>query len=80
MEASSGIWMVREREGLKGEGERLDHDCTAWRGIMDTIIPERLEVLVIFLLPRLTRTLVHTAGRMIFTQANAQTGHKLPPE
>lgn len=71
-----------KRVGLKGEGERLDHDCTARRGIMDTIIRERLEVLVIFLLPRLTRTLVHIAARMIFTQANAlaQTEHKLPPE
>jgi len=35
-----------------------DHDSTARRGIMDTIIRERLEVLVIFLLPHLTRALV----------------------
>lgn len=50
---------VRERRGWRGE---LDHDCTARQGIMDTIIRERLEVLVIFLLPRLTRTVIHIVG------------------
>lgn len=49
-----------------GEGQRggrPDHDSTARRGIMDTIIRERLEVLVIFLLPHLTRALVRVVGQ-----------------
>lgn len=45
-----------EDEVATGVRRRLDHDSTARRGIMDTIIRERLEVLVIFLLPRLIRT------------------------
>lgn len=76
VEASSGFsWWEKD-----GGGEWPDHDCTARQGIMDTIIRERLEVLVIFLLPRLTRTLVHIGSDDLHTgkRALAQTGHKLP--
>jgi len=45
--------------GGRGWRGRLDHDCTARQGIMDTIIRKRLEVLVIFLLPPLARTVIH---------------------
>lgn len=76
MEASSGDGRKEREEGGRGTpGERagrLDHDCTARRGIMDTIIRGRLEVLVIFLLPRLTRTLVHIESDDLYTGKRAR--------
>ena len=44
------------RQGARGGVKATDHDFTTAEGIMDTIIRERLEVLVIFLLPHPVRT------------------------
>jgi len=57
---------------------KLDHDCTARQGIMDTIIRERLEVLVIFLLPRLARTVIHIFVVDLHTASRSRARARAP--
>lgn len=60
-------WSSRMKDEQEHGRQRgwTDHDSTTPAGIMDTIIRERLEVLVIFLLPHFTRTTAHTVRNCV---------------